>query len=120
MALRRAIQAIGPAGLPELLAALKSDDVQTRANAATALSELGPRAEAAVPALAAAVQGDPDDGVRASAASALGAVGPAAKSALPALRKAAGDRNAALTHDAADSKLRVRAQMAIEQIQGTR
>jgi HEAT repeat protein len=71
-----------------------------------------------IPALTAALEGDPDCGVRASAAAALGAIGPAAKAALPALRAALGDRNAKLTHNAALSELRVRAQMAINEIQG--
>jgi len=118
-AVSQAIQAIGAAALPELLMALKSSDSQTRACAAKALEKIGPSAEGAVQALANVVEADPNYEVRASAASALGAMGPAAKAALPALRKAAGNRNAKLTDNPADSKLRVCAAMAIKQIQAT-
>jgi len=115
-AVGQAIQAIGPAALPELLTALKSNDTQTRTCAATALGKIGPSASGAVQALIGALESDRDYGVRSSAAAALGAIGPGAKAALPALKRAAGSPMAKLTDNPADSELRVRARMAIDQI----
>jgi HEAT repeats/PBS lyase HEAT-like repeat len=54
--------------------------------AAAALGRIGPKAEAAVPVLAATLRSD-WGGLRARAASALGGIGPGARPALPALRK---------------------------------
>jgi len=118
-ALSKALKRIGPAGIPQLLAALKSSHPRTRFYAAQALMKIGPEASSAVAALAHAVESDPDYSVRSNAAAALGAIGPAASSALPALRRAAGNPNARLGPNAARAELRVRAQTAIHEIKGT-
>jgi len=117
MAVARAFRAMGAAALPEVLDALKSRSSKTRFYAALALTKMGPRARGAVDALVGVLEQDADLSVRASAAAALGAIGPAAAKAVPALRRAAGNPNAAITHDTARGELRVRAQMAIDQIQ---
>ena len=118
VAVDRAIKAIGPAAVPGLAAALKSDDPTTRSCAAAALGKLGPHAAAAVGDLIAALERDPRSAVRSTAAWALGAIGPAASAAVPALRKALGSPNARLTSDPAQGELRVRAQVALTQIAG--
>jgi HEAT repeat protein len=117
-ALGRAMKAIGPAAVPDLVAALSWRDPRMRFAATSALTKLGPQAEQAVQPLIGVLERDGDYAVRASAAAALGAMGSAASSALPALRRALGDPNATLTHNPQLSELRVRAQLAIDQIEG--
>jgi len=84
------VQQLGPKAAetaPALIAALKSEDLVVRQNAAAALGHLGPdAAQAAVPALTEAL-GDPEESVRRFAADALGNLGPAAASAIPALEE---------------------------------
>lgn len=67
------------------IAALKSDNADTRINACVELAKAGPRAESAVQPLIAASK-DPNRDVRRLAAYALGQIGPAAKAALPTLK----------------------------------
>ena len=117
VAVGRAFKAMGSAAVPELLGALRSGSAKTRFYAARALMKVGPRAKGAVDALVAVLERDADYSVRSSAAAALGAMGPAASKALPALKRAAGNPNAPITHDTARGELRVRAQLAIDQIQ---
>jgi HEAT repeat protein len=72
---------------PALIAALKSENVGVRQNAAAALGHIGPDAAAvAVPALAEALD-DPESSVQNAAAFSLGQYGPAASAAIPALEK---------------------------------
>lgn len=115
-AVSKAMKAIGPAAVPQLVEVLRGGGAQARFHAAAALSRLGPDAAGALSALIEALESDPDMSVRSSAAVALGAIGPPAEAALPALRRAVGNPNERLTHDAARAELRVRAQMAIGQI----
>jgi HEAT repeat protein len=77
----------GQGKLEELLKGLESPNPGARAMAAMSLSEMGPGAEAAVPALAKALA-DQNLNVRYWAASALKAVGPAAHVAVTALVQA--------------------------------
>ena len=116
MALGRAVRAMGSSAVPYLVAALGSEAPRTRFDAAQALAKLGPEARGALEPLIEVVERDRDYSVRACAAAALGAIGPPAAAALPALRRAAGNPNEPLTHDAPRSELRVRARMAIDQI----
>jgi HEAT repeat protein len=74
-----------------LIAALDEKDPKVRGAAAATLGLLGPKAVAAVPALAAALR-DPLPGMRLWSAVALGQIGPAAKEAIPALLKALEDK----------------------------
>ncbi len=69
---------------------LKSKSVSLRMVTAMTLSEIGPSASAAVPALAKTLY-DPDPNVRLYSAIALGNMGKKAAPALPALNAAAGD-----------------------------
>jgi HEAT repeat protein len=117
-AVGKAMKAIGPAAVPRLVSALRSDVPKARFHAAGALAKLGPDAAGAVAALTEALEADPDYSVRSNAAVALGAIGPAASSALPALRRAAGGPNEKLTGDPARAELRVRARMAMDQVKG--
>ena len=73
--------------VPALAAALGDTDSGVRFAAASALEEMGPRAEPAVVLLAAALR-DKDPDVRHFAAEALGRIGPGAKAAVPALIEA--------------------------------
>lgn len=78
--------------VPELKAALKDADGDVRATAATALGNLGPKAESAVPALVAQLGGDAVKEARETAARALGRLGkavPENRSAVRPLQKAA-------------------------------
>jgi len=80
---------------PALAAALADPEPLVRRDAAVALGQLGPSAEA-TPRLLAAL-GDTDDEVRAAAAGSLGEIKPDDPDVLPALQKAAaGDRDAAV------------------------
>ena len=115
-AIDKALKAIGPAAVPHLVAALKSGGETVRFHAAQALGTLGPKAEAAVPDLAAALESDGHRGVRASAARALGAIGRPALRALAALRRVAGNPNTPFSGDAEKDQLRAAAQAAINRI----
>jgi HEAT repeat protein len=64
---------------------LEDADPRARANAASALAELGPLAEPAVERLARLAGKDPDEQARLQAAIALGNIGPPAKAAVPVL-----------------------------------
>jgi HEAT repeat protein len=77
----------GQGKLEELLKGLESPNPAARAMAAMSLTEMGPAAEAAVPALAKALA-DQNLDVRYWAASALKAVGPPAQAAVTALVQA--------------------------------
>lgn len=117
-AVSKAIKAIGAAAVPQLVAVLRSGSSQARFQAAAALNRLGPDGAGATDALIEVLEGDEDMAVRSNAAVALGAIGPAASAALPALKRAAGNPNERLGGNAAKAELRVRAQMAIDQIKG--
>jgi len=117
-ALTRTLKAIGPAAVPNLVAALRTSGPRGRFQAAMALATLGPTAAGAVQPLIAALESDADSSVRTGAATALGSIGPSASAALPALRKAVGNPNEKLSGDPQRAELRVRAQMAIDQIKG--
>jgi HEAT repeat protein len=77
---------------PEMRAALKDPDDEVRATAATAIGNLGAKAEDAVPALIAQLEKDKFKEARETAARALGRIGKAApknRSAVKPLKKAA-------------------------------
>ena len=78
---------------------LKADDPAKRRKAAVALGALGPRAKAAVPALAAALK-DTDVSVRGAAALALGTMGSEARAAVPALAEVLKDDKDGVRHAA--------------------
>jgi hypothetical protein len=71
--------------------ALDSADPEVRSQAIFALGEIGPKAGAAVPALAAILDADPDHHTRTRAALALSRMVPASRTAVPALAKALKD-----------------------------
>ena len=80
--------------IPEMRAALKDADGEVRAVAATAVGNLGAKAEAAVPTLIAQLEKDTFKEARETAARALGRIGkavPADRTAVKPLRKAAAD-----------------------------
>ncbi len=86
---------------PALIDALQDTDVAVRLASASALSEIGPRADSAVPALILLLR-DPEIGrqkgeryfVRSTAARALGNIGPKAKNAIPSLKTLLTDSDA--------------------------
>jgi HEAT repeat protein len=88
---------------------LTDADARIRWSAAEALGRIGPDAEAAVPALAAALR-DPE--VRASAADALGGIGAAARGAVPLLTDALNDTDAEFRWTAAVALSRIDARSA--------
>lgn len=73
--------------IPALTKALSDPDPAVRANAASALGEIGPEAKSAVPGLVKLFSEDGIINVRTNAANALRKIGPEAKSAVPALIK---------------------------------
>jgi HEAT repeat protein len=77
----------------EALQALRDDDWEVRAAAATELETIGAGAAKAVPALIQTLVSDETQDVRRAAAEALGSIGPAAKEAVPVLAKALSDEN---------------------------
>ena len=88
----------GVIAVPALIDLLRDPD--NRAAAAAVLGDIGPEAEAAVPALARALE-DSDDDVRRTSADALGDIGPAAEAAVPALARALDDTDASVRSNAA-------------------
>ncbi len=78
--------------LPTLRQGLRDKLAENRAAAAGVLALMGPKAEKAVSALAAALKDD-DLTVRGEVATALGEIGPEAKGALPALLAATGQKD---------------------------
>ncbi len=86
-ALLIALPAAAGDAIADLVQRLKHPNPGVRGDAAMKLGAMGPKAAAAVPALAEAVL-DRDLNVRYWAATALKAMGPAAKEAVPALIKA--------------------------------
>jgi len=86
-----------------LIRDLKLPDARDREHAAKALWEIGPAAEAALPALIEALRDEnwPVGPVGVYVANALGMIGPAAKAAVPALVQALEEGNENLRHSAA-------------------
>jgi HEAT repeat protein len=85
-----AVNALTEIGAPAVLGlsgALGDNEAAVRAQAATALGNIGPAAAATVPSLVRALR-DRDDWVRLSAANALGKMGPEARKAVPDLTTA--------------------------------
>jgi HEAT repeat protein len=79
---------------PEMKAALKDSDDEVRATAATAIGNLGAKAEDAIPALLAQLEKDKFKEARETAARALGRIGKAApknRTAVKPLKKAAAE-----------------------------
>ena len=85
-----ALSRIGDAAVPALIETLNDPDQQVRAQAATALARMGPKAGPAIDALVHALD-DPNEEVRRGAARALGQIGPEAEEAVPALIQAIKD-----------------------------
>jgi len=79
-----ALGRIGAGAVPPLIAALHDPNPRIRAEAARALSRMGPAAQDAVQPLTERLH-DPEREVRQAAARALGQIGPAAAPAVPAL-----------------------------------
>ena len=112
-----ALMKIGPVAVPALIEALKNEhsEVGVRGGAAYVLGQIGPEAQAAVPALIEALE---DKGVSArrrgvyvhrQAASALGRMGPEGRAAFPALVEAVRAENM-------DKDVRVRSAAALSGI----
>jgi HEAT repeat protein len=91
LALAIVVVSSGAAEVEDLIKKLASGDSDLRRQAAKELSEIGPEAKSAVPALTTALK-DKDLFVRRFAAEALGKIGPEAKSAVPALKTALRDQ----------------------------
>lgn len=96
-----AIVRLGEPAVPGLIEMLKSEDPQHRVTAASTLFGMGPKARAAVPALAEALSNDPSSDMRVSAAMALESIGPDAAPAVPALVRALKDRETVVRQRAA-------------------
>ncbi len=89
--------------LPQLISGLTHELALVRTEAANALGRIGPRADAAVPALVKAAR-DPDPTVRLAAIGALGEMGPvAAKDAAPVLSVLIDHTDPDLRRSAADA-----------------
>ena len=82
--------AVKKVNVPAMMAALKSDNKETREDACAELAKAGPRAKNAVPLLIPLLK-DKDPVSRRLAAYVLGEIGPDAKSALPALKELLND-----------------------------
>src|SRR5262249_43366302 len=78
------LAALRKADVPALIAALQENEAYLRAEAASLLAGVGPKAEAGVPAPVAALA-DPIGFVRSEAAKALGKIGPKARPAVTPL-----------------------------------
>ena len=83
----RAIGAIGPAALPDLIAALEDEHPQVFAGAASAIHRIGPEAKEAVEPLVKLVKKD-DPFARHAGIYGLMGIGPEARAAVPALIEA--------------------------------
>jgi HEAT repeat protein len=81
-----ALGRIGPAAVPELIAALRSTDAEARLQATQVLARMGSDAKEAVPDLIRLLD-DPDERIRKAATRTLGRIGPDASEAVPALMK---------------------------------
>jgi hypothetical protein len=81
-----ALGRIGTAAVPELIAALRSNDAEARLQATQVLARMGSDAKEAVPDLIRLLD-DPDERIRKAATRTLGRIGPAAAEAVPALMK---------------------------------
>ncbi len=79
-----ALGRIGPPAVPQLIAALRSQDPEHRLQATQVLARMGSDAKEAVPDLIRLLD-DPDERIRKAATRTLGRVGPAAGEAVPAL-----------------------------------
>ena len=86
-------QAMMPPPVTAVLEMLRGPDPVAKRRAVLTLAELGPRSQAAVRALAGALE-DPEGRVRLMAAAALGRIGLSAEVAVPALLRALGDEAA--------------------------
>jgi HEAT repeat protein len=96
-------------GLDVLISSLKSDDWRDRELAIEAITEIGPEAARAVPALIRRLQdkkGTPEE--RLAVAQALGAIGPAAGPAEKWLRRLCKDPSPSIQHEAACALHRIR------------
>jgi HEAT repeat protein len=85
---------LSPHLLPEMRTALKDADGEVRSTAATAIGNLGAKAEPAVPALVTQLEKDPFKEARETAARALGRIGkavPTDRTAVKPLKKAAAE-----------------------------
>ncbi len=81
-----ALGRIGTAAVPQLIAALRSNDVEARLQATQVLARMGSDAKEAVPDLIRLLD-DPDERIRKAATRTLGRIGPDAAEAVPALMK---------------------------------
>ena len=99
-----ALKRIRSCAIPFLSRALLDDDCdwKARLNVVWVLSDIGPDAKAAVPALIKALEDD-DESVRTAAARALGNIGPAAKEAVPSLILALRDDEWSIREDTAEA-----------------
>jgi hypothetical protein len=81
-----ALGRIGPAAVPALAEALKSEDADVRLKAVQVLARMGSDAKEAVPDLVVLLD-DPDERIRKAATRTLGRIGPEAAPAVPALMR---------------------------------
>lgn len=81
-----ALGRIGPAAVPQLVAALRSTDPEERLQATQVLARMGSDAKEAVPDLIRLLE-DPDERIRKAATRTLGRIGPDAAEAVPALMR---------------------------------
>jgi hypothetical protein len=86
-----ALGRIGTAAVPDLIAALRSNDAEARLQATQVLARMGSDAKEAVPDLIRLLD-DPDERIRKAATRTLGRIGPAAAEAVPALMKSLLDK----------------------------
>ena len=102
----RALAAVDPTGkgtVAHLIGALKNPAQNGRQALISAIGDLGPRAEAAAPALAGILASDADPFTRGAAARALAAVDPTGEQAVPRLLQALKDKHIAVCHAALDA-----------------
>jgi HEAT repeat protein len=92
---------IGPSGVPALVEAIENDYyADVRSILVKIIGEFGPKANSAVPALAAALK-DEDESVRSLAAYSLGNIGLEAKAAVPVLTEVLEDKSTIVREKAA-------------------
>lgn len=101
-----ALSAMGAPAVAPLLGSLKHLDSQVRETAAEALGDIGRPAQAAVPALIAALE-DESERVRFHAAEALGTINQGEPTAIPALSAVLRDENERVRQDAALALARI-------------